>query len=329
MVSGIEAPSSRWNGYVEKSVAGSVHAAEMPFIDADITTGSISGSGITTTGIGAVAFRGKAKSEAETPDEARINRAEKKGRIVNVVPVAPPKFFNAGSILDRTSFILRSTVGPELKMAFVKPDIKGKEIEIAQAFYLKQDKKADPEVPAYLAALVTNEKADALATAYAPPKPDYASSSPFEALLNGEPEEGRFIPPMGKGDHAWLSNPLPASVFSTDEQTVPRQRHLFRGAWRIGTRPGRCRPGGAQSRPQPRLSQNDLRRRLPERRLEKPLPVLLRLRRRQGSHSQPLALQAGGGDRHGGHRRKDLHSGSRFLDALLRAICQPGLGADA
>jgi spore germination cell wall hydrolase CwlJ-like protein len=218
MVSGSEASSSRWNGYVEKSVAGSVHAAEMPFVDGDMNTGSIAGSGITTTGIGAVAFRGKGRSEAETPDEIRINRADKKGRIVNVVPVAPPKFFNAGSILERTSFILRSTVDPELKMAFVKPDIKGKEIEIAQVFYTKQDKTADPEVPAYLAALVTNEKADSLATAYAPPKPDYASSSPFEALLKGEPEEGRFIPPMGKGDHAWLGNPLPASVFSTGEQ---------------------------------------------------------------------------------------------------------------
>jgi spore germination cell wall hydrolase CwlJ-like protein len=218
MVSGIEAPSARWNAYVDKSVAGSVHAAEMPFVDSTFT-GSISGSGIKTPAIGAVAFRGKGKGAAVTPDEDRVNRAEKKGRIVTVTPVSPPKFFNAGSILDRTSF-LRPTIDPGLKLAFAKPDIQGKEIEIAQAFYLKEEKKPDPAIPAYLAELVNNDNADVLAVAYAPTEPDYASTSPFEAILKGEPEkeEGRFIPPMGKGDHAWLSNPLPASVFSEREQ---------------------------------------------------------------------------------------------------------------
>ncbi len=217
MVSGSEAGKARWNGYVEKAVAGSVHAAELPFVDAGISTGSISGSGVSAPGIGAVALRGKAGAAA-TPDEARINRGDKQGRIVNVAPVAPPKYFNAGSILERTSMMLRPAMGPELKMAFAKTDIKGKEVEIATAFYVKKEKKADPAVPAYLADLVTNDKADILATAYAPPKPDYARASPFEALLNDEPDDGRFIPPLGEGDHAWLQSPLPASVFSKAEQ---------------------------------------------------------------------------------------------------------------
>ena len=38
-----------------------------------------------------------------TPDEDRIVRADKKGRIVKVSPVAPPKAFNAGSMFKRTS----------------------------------------------------------------------------------------------------------------------------------------------------------------------------------------------------------------------------------
>jgi hypothetical protein len=54
MVSGTEATTTRWNAFVEKSVAGSVHAAEMPFVDAGINTGSISGSGLTAPGIGQV-----------------------------------------------------------------------------------------------------------------------------------------------------------------------------------------------------------------------------------------------------------------------------------
>ncbi len=219
MVSGIEASSARWNGFVEKSVAGSVHAAEMPFVDIGINTGSISGSGLQTPGIGAVAFRGKSGEASEIPDEARVNRGDKRGRIVNVTPVAPPKAFNAGSILDRTSMILRPAIGVDVKMAFAKPTIKGKEIQIATAFYAKEEKKPDPRIPAALLALVNNDTPDVLATAYAPAAPDYAKASPFEALLQDEPEsDGRFIPPVAPGDHSWMSSPLPESVFSSKEQ---------------------------------------------------------------------------------------------------------------
>lgn len=218
LVSGLEASSTRWNSYVEKSVAGSTHAAEMPFVDSDVT-GSISGSGVHLAGIGNVSFRGKGGKVSATPDEDRVVRAEKKGRIVQMSPVAPPKNFNAGSIFERTSSLLRPSMDSGLKMAFAKPQIKGKEIQIAAAFHAREDKKPDPGVLAMLAALVNNDHPDVLATAYAQSEPDYAKASPFEALLQDEqPNEGRFIPPMAKGDHSWIQNPLPASVFSKKEQ---------------------------------------------------------------------------------------------------------------
>ncbi|TIU51395.1 MAG: cell wall hydrolase [Mesorhizobium sp.] len=218
LVSGLEAPTARWNSYVEKSVAGSVHAAEMPFVDSDVT-GSISGSGVRLPGIGSVSFRGKGGKVSGSPDEERVVRADKKGRIVQVSPVAPPKNFNAGSIFQRTSSLMRPSMDSDLKMAFAKPQIKGKEILIAAAFHAREDKKPDPGVPAMLAALVNNDHPDVLATAYAQSEPDYAKASPFEALLQDEqPNSGRFIPPMAKGDHAWIQNPLPASVFSKPEQ---------------------------------------------------------------------------------------------------------------
>ncbi|RVD51816.1 cell wall hydrolase, partial [Mesorhizobium sp. M8A.F.Ca.ET.023.02.2.1] len=218
LVSGLEAPTARWNSYVEKSVAGSVHAAEMPFVDSDVT-GSISGSGVRLPGIGSVSFRGKGGKVSGSPDEDRVVRADKKGRIVQVSPVAPPKNFNAGSIFQRTSSLMRPSMDSDLKMAFAKPQIKGKEILIAAAFHAREDKKPDPGVPAMLAALVNNDHPDVLATAYAQSEPDYAKASPFEALLQDEqPNSGRFIPPMAKGDHAWIQNPLPASVFSKPEQ---------------------------------------------------------------------------------------------------------------
>ncbi|ESY69899.1 MULTISPECIES: cell wall hydrolase [Mesorhizobium] len=218
LVSGLEAPTARWNSYVEKSVAGSVHAAEMPFIDSDVT-GSISGSGIHLAGVGNVSFRGKGGKVGATPDEARVVRGDKKGRIVQVSPVAPPKNFNAGSIFQRTSSLMRPSMDSDLKMAFAKPQIKGKEIQIAAAFHAREDKKPDPGVPTMLAALVNNDHPDVLATAYAQSEPDYAKASPFEALLQDEqPNSGRFIPPMVKGDHSWIQNPLPESVFSKPEQ---------------------------------------------------------------------------------------------------------------
>ena len=218
LISGLEASGTRWNSYVERSVAGSVHAAEMPFIDS-VTTGSLSGSGVRLPGVGKVSFRGKGNVAGVTPDEDRIVRADKKGRIVQISPVAPPKNFNAGSIFQRTSSLLRPSMDSGLKLAFAKPGIKGKEIQIAQAFHTREDKKPDPGVPAMLAALVNNDKPDVLATAYAQAEPDYAKASPFEALLQDEePNDGRFIPPMAKGDHWWIQNPLPASVFSKPEQ---------------------------------------------------------------------------------------------------------------
>lgn len=219
MVSGLEGQKARWGAYVEKSVAGAVHAAEMPFADG-IVTGPISGSGVNVAGVGAVSFRGKAMA-SDVPDEDRVTRADKRGRIVEVAPVAPPRNFTAGSVFERTSSLMRPSLDSSLKLAFKKPPIKGKEIQIAAAFHPKETRKpATAGMPPMLAALVNNDKPDILATAYAPAEPDYATTSPFESLLRDDAAAGgRFIPPMGKGDHSWIKNPLPASVFSKAEQT--------------------------------------------------------------------------------------------------------------
>ena len=219
LVSGLEASGTRWNSFVETAVAGSIHAAEMPFVDADITTGGISGAGMIAPGIGAVALRGKGIAAGEAPDEDRVVRSDKKGRVAKIIPVAPPKAFNAGSVFKRTSMLRLPDIDKELKMAFAMPEIKGKEITIAAAFHVREDPKPDPLLPPVLLALVTNDKPDVLATAYAPAEPDYAKTSPFETLLQDETAGGgRFVPPMKEGDHAWAGSILPASVFSEQEQ---------------------------------------------------------------------------------------------------------------
>ena len=219
LVSGLEAGAPRWNAVVERSVAGSVHQAEMPFVDSGLKTASISGAGVAIPGIGEVAFRAEGGTEAATPDEARINRSEKRGRIVKIAPVAPPRSFNAGSVLQRTSSLLAPSLKEEVEMAFEAPALEGKEIQIAQEFYMHRPDDPDPGVPAYLASLVNNDRADILATAYAPSQPDFARASPFASLLKDEAADGgRFVPPLGPGDHAWMAKPLPAGVFSDKEQ---------------------------------------------------------------------------------------------------------------
>ncbi len=216
MVSGAEAVSTRWNAYLEQAAAGSVHQAELKFSGAS-QQASLSGAGRFTKSVGTVAFKGKAQ-RSDKPDEERVTRDEKKGRIVRIAPVAPPKSFTAGSVFQRTSMILRGE-GSDVAMAFIEPALDGKEIQIAAAFHPHVKPVVDPMLPAVVAALVTNKKADILATAYAPAEPDYSSASPFASLLKGEdPDDGRFIPPVAEGDHNWMSKPLPPTVFSASEQ---------------------------------------------------------------------------------------------------------------
>ena len=73
-------------------------------------------------------------------------------------------------------------------------------------------------VPEALADLVNNDGADILATAYAPKDEFHASSNAFAALLGADETAGRFVPPTIEGDHDWMKQPLPGSVFSTAEQ---------------------------------------------------------------------------------------------------------------
>ena len=217
LLSGPDRPGARWDAYIEKSAAGSVQQAEIRFKADDTVTASISGAAITAPGIGQVAFLSKSGVANEIPDEERINRREKGARIVKIAPVAPPKAFNAGTVLERQSFLIDPTLQGDPKMAFAKPAIKGREIQIAEAFHPKLNRDPSAGLPVMVAALVNNDHPDVLA--YASAKPDYEKRSPFENLLKDEdPNAGRFIPPMEPGDHSWVSNPLPASVFSKREQ---------------------------------------------------------------------------------------------------------------
>ncbi|KAB2698275.1 cell wall hydrolase [Ochrobactrum sp. Kaboul] len=212
----------RWTAFVAKAPVGSVHQAEMPFVDATTVTGSIATNGIEVPGIGRVALSGGKKTaklgpDDPNPDENRINRADKTGRLVSVKPKAPAKAFTAGSMFDKISMITRPPEKTDAKMAFSNK-LEGKEIGITMAFHAVKPPKPRAEMPVQLAKLITNDQPDVLALGYAPSTPDYGKTSPFESILKPDPSAGRFVPPIGEEDHGWAATPLPPSAFSTSEQ---------------------------------------------------------------------------------------------------------------
>lgn len=217
-LSGINRGGERWRMYMTRSPAGSLHDAEVVFTDA-VTTGALAdGAGIDLPDGGTVSLASADKMSEPTTDEERVNRKDKKGRIVAVVPVTPPKDFTAGSILQRTSWLTEPLFDGADHMAFVKPKILGKEIQIAQAFYKKKAPAVDRSMSTMVAGLVNNQFTDVLATAYAPAEPDYARQSPFDSILKKDENGGRFIPDIAPEDHAWAASALPPIVFTEAEQ---------------------------------------------------------------------------------------------------------------
>ncbi|ANL20645.1 MULTISPECIES: cell wall hydrolase [Rhizobium] len=217
MLAGLDREGESWRMVLTNSPAGSIHQAELAFADPAATGSIASDAGMVLPDGRKVAFTAKDKGHEDTPDEDRVIRGTKKGRVVAVEKMQPPKDFSAGSILERTKMLFTPNFDLKDRSAFVKPKIQGREIEIATSFYKKQPVMPEVGVPAMLASLVTSNKADVLATAYAPAAPDYARQSPFDSILT-EPDSGRFVPQIGPGDHAWAASVLPPSVFSAREQ---------------------------------------------------------------------------------------------------------------
>lgn len=208
------AGANRWRIVLTQSPAGSIHSSELAFPEMESRLPS--NAGLRLPDGRKIALNGKAASGEATPDGDRVNRKAKKGRVVAVEPMQPPKAFNAGSVLQRTSLLAPPAATKMQLAAFAKPGKAAGAVELA-TFYFRKDAPAKPAVSPMLAELVTNDTPDVLATAYAPAPPDFARQSPFDAILR-KPEAGRFIPPIGPDDHAWAATPLPAESFSPREQ---------------------------------------------------------------------------------------------------------------
>lgn len=107
MMSVAEQSGHRWATYMVDAPAGSIHKAEMPFIDSSIVTGSLNAAA-DINGVGRVVMSGRVAGgkrgvDDPNPDEKRINRAEKQGRVVSVQTKAPARMFNAGSLAEQVT----------------------------------------------------------------------------------------------------------------------------------------------------------------------------------------------------------------------------------
>ncbi|MBX9467608.1 MAG: cell wall hydrolase [Rhizobium sp.] len=217
LLAGVDRGASNWRMVMTTTPAGSIHEANLAFSEGEASEALSGGAGLILPDGRRIAFDGGKADPDSIPDEMRVTRDQKKGRVVAVEQMLPPRAFSAGSILQRSSSLME----PALKTPsiFAREGDKAKPVELA-SFYFKREKPAvDPSMPSMIADLVTNTIPDVLATAYAPPPPDYASVSPFDSILaDKQPDQGRFIPDIDPKDHAWAATPLPAGVFSDREQ---------------------------------------------------------------------------------------------------------------
>lgn len=208
----------RWRMHITSAPAGAIQKAEMAFSDPILTGSTIPAASLSLGNGETVAFNAKTGVAELSTDAERVTRHLKKGRVMAVSPSQPPKNFSAGSIIEEQSSLQLPRDNKEVSMIFEKSKIQGREIEIASAFYKKGKPKVSSTVSQILRPLITNNDADILATAYAPPPADYARETPFASILTEKSKRGRFIPPIEKGDHAWAAKPLPARTFSASEQ---------------------------------------------------------------------------------------------------------------
>jgi spore germination cell wall hydrolase CwlJ-like protein len=218
-----------WRNFMVEAAAGSIHKEELVFKNTEKAGFNPANRGLVFPNGQRIAFSPDEKPVPATPDEDRVTRHLKKGRLLAIDRVIPPKDFTAGSILDRRASLFNPAFSEEKVTMFSKPKIKGKEVEIALAFHEIKPAVRDYGVPLMLASLVTNDAADSLAAAYANPDPDYAEQSPFDSILT-EKTEQRFVPPIKENDHSWAANVLPPIVFTAPEQKCLANAIYFESA---------------------------------------------------------------------------------------------------
>lgn len=212
---------ARWQAYFIPSPAGSIEKAEFASSAAAIRSGLPRGAGVHGAD-GTIYTMDNGRPLGDSPDEARVTRSQKGGRVMAVTPQAPPKAFSAGSILERQSLLRpgANVGGADVRSAFARRAAPEKAIEVAMNFAPKRPSHV-PEPPAtvMLASLGTGAASGPTALGYAPAESGLESRAAtlFGKILKAVPKS--FIPPLGEKDHGWAATPLPIAAYTAKEQT--------------------------------------------------------------------------------------------------------------
>ncbi|GGD07722.1 cell wall hydrolase [Aureimonas glaciei] len=217
---------ARWQAFFIPSPAGSIEKAELAFVEPSARSRLPRGAGLHGAD-GTIYTMDNGRPVSDSPDEARVTRSQKSGRVIAVTPQAPPKAFSAGSILERQSLLRpgANIGGADVRSAFARPAAPEKAIEVAMNFAPKRpDHVPDAEATVMLASLdadaaVGASAAGATALGYAPAESGLESRAAtlFGKILKAVPKS--FIPPLGEKDHGWAATPLPISAYTAKEQT--------------------------------------------------------------------------------------------------------------
>ncbi|WP_224003485.1 cell wall hydrolase [Aureimonas sp. SA4125] len=213
---------ARWQAFFIPSPAGAIEKAGLAFGNEADRSRMPRGAGL-HGGDGTVYTMDTARPLVDSPDEARVTRGQKGGRVIAVAPQAPPKAFSAGSILERQSLLRpgANIGGADVRSAFARQAAPEKSIEVAMLFAPKRPDILDvaPTPGVMMASLAPPSAPPSTALGYAPAQSGIESRAAtlFGKILKSVPKS--FIPPLGEGDHAWAATPLPISAYSAKEQT--------------------------------------------------------------------------------------------------------------
>ncbi|OXS99579.1 hypothetical protein B7H23_15745 [Notoacmeibacter marinus] len=203
----------RWSAALEKRQPDTVMRASYAFAGKDgLTTGSIASK----DGVARIELPAKKATMAVTPDEDRINRADKRGRLVRVAPRSLPDRFKAGSLYGERSMMLRPAIGGA-DVALRKPMPAKEAMQLAEAFRFSPATESNgAETATTMLASATQKGVGMEPVAAMAFAPSAAKASPFDAVLG---KSGRgFVPELGKKDHKWAARRLPNSSYDKTQQ---------------------------------------------------------------------------------------------------------------
>ncbi len=201
----------KWSLALEQRRPDSIVRASYRFADGDnLTTGSIAAG----DGGARIEVPVHKSALAVTPDEDRVNRADKRDRLVHLAPRSLPERFKAGSLYGERSMLLRPGLDEQSTAALREPLPAGEALQLAEAFRFAPSGEPAGDPATMLAAAGDGVATGAVkATAFAPTG---QKSSPFDAVL-GQAGRG-FVPAIGDRDHAWAARPLPDSAYDSTQQ---------------------------------------------------------------------------------------------------------------